>query len=102
MSHQNEKRPRQYAAEIIALNPDDRPAALEQIPAEHRAAVAQYLECWETKRNGQIEHYWKLIFNMKTRTERNAALVKVPEDIRPDVKQRVELAMLAAKMRLMP
>lgn len=98
----HEKRPRHYFAEIIALSTDEHPYALERVPPEHRPAVAQYLACWQTKREGQIEHYMKVILNAGTRAGRNAALAKTPEDIRADVKMRVELSMLAAKMREAP
>ena len=82
---QNELRPRALAARILSIKPKDRPAALEQIPTEHRQAVAQYLEAYEIKRNGQIAHYAKLIRNMPRRIQRRAALTAVPADIRADV-----------------
>ena len=85
----NEKSPRQHAADLLSLKPEDRPAALEQIPAEHRAAVAQYLEAYEIKRNGQIAHYAKLIMKLSFKAERRAALTGVPEDIRQDVEALV-------------
>ena len=80
-----EKSSRQYAADVLSLKPEDRLAALDQIPAEHRAAVMQYLEAHEIKRNGQIAHYAKLIRNMPRRIQRRAALTAVPADIRADV-----------------
>ena len=81
----NEKRPRQHFADLMSLKPEDRPAAIEQIPKEHRGAVAMYIVAHEIRRNGQIDHYAKMVLSLPTRAQRRAALTAVPADVRPDV-----------------
>lgn len=85
---------RQYAAEILLLLPADRPAALLSVPEQFRSLVDKYIDCFEVRREGQINAAVKLILSKRTRVERGAVLAETPEDIRADVKQCVELAML--------
>ena len=48
---QNDKRPRHYAAEILALpSREDRQAAIDQVPEHYREWVMLYVRMWWHKR----------------------------------------------------
>lgn len=82
-----DKRPRHFADEILRLPPDQRAAALANVPAEHQPIVQHYVtDAIEKRRTFAV---YKII-STRSRTERARILEEAPAEDRQAVREWVE------------
>lgn len=82
-----DKRPRHFADEILRLPPDQRAAALANVPAEHQPIVQHYVtDAIEKRRTLAVYR----IISTRSRTERARILEEAPAEDQQAVREWVE------------
>ena len=84
-TEKNDKRPRHYAADILALAPTEREAAITGVPEHMRDAVRHHVQDQAQKIDALANH----VSRLDTKEARKKAVEKIPEGVREAVKMRV-------------